>query len=274
MTITAPTPVHSRRTPAGFTLVELLVVIAIIAVLISLLLPALNKARRAAQAVSCLSNLKQCELGFQMYANDYKGWIPIYRRRNGNFAPWPYFMCFGMSSGDTPGYPVYVPRPVSVCPSNYYYTKDAKQKTPSTGVNNVGYAIFIRSGASLTVFRQSNFQSTSYMDGLAPPATSNWTFIAQKPTLLPTPPSNTILLGDSYTSHVSSLDGGGHLEANFNDQSTVEYSGRLHTLHDDRANVLFYDGHAAALTAKEMRLSTDSKIKTTFDQSGHIVTLP
>jgi prepilin-type N-terminal cleavage/methylation domain-containing protein/prepilin-type processing-associated H-X9-DG protein len=72
-------PSMRRGKSTGFTLIELLVVIAIIAILAAILFPVFAQARESARTSSCLSNMKQLGLAWNMYAQDYDETYPLSR---------------------------------------------------------------------------------------------------------------------------------------------------------------------------------------------------
>src|SRR5579863_1460521 len=74
---------------SAFTLIELLVVIAIIAISAAVLFPVFAQAREKARAISCLSDIKQLNLGLTMYVQDWDEMYPeaVYSDVYGNAHP-------------------------------------------------------------------------------------------------------------------------------------------------------------------------------------------
>src|ERR1051326_8868417 len=107
---------------SAFTLIELLVVIAIIAILAAILFPVFAQARAKARQTSCLSNIKQLAMGFQMYVQDYDERFPQWK--------WDLNYKDAGGAGSTPNnatslwwnaiYPYVKNTQIYVCPDDIY----------------------------------------------------------------------------------------------------------------------------------------------------------
>jgi prepilin-type processing-associated H-X9-DG protein/prepilin-type N-terminal cleavage/methylation domain-containing protein len=240
---------NTMRQRQAFTLVELLVVIGVIALLISMLLPALKKAREAAVRTQCLSNMRQCFMGFELYKTANRGYIPQRSTISGAYNFWPRFLVNGMSGDGKLGHPQYLPLKVVACPANVGFD----QITAATEASEFAYGIYAPDA-------QSEFMQVYDYDDHNPSSgpNNNWYFV-QKPgriRSLNVSAANFIMLADTAM--------GQYLPGwNFGiwkPDNPHNYDTTIQTIHGTRANVLFYDGHGESLTDKEMR-ATDSKVQ-------------
>lgn len=92
----------SRQRRGGFTLVELLVVIGVIAILVAILMPALQKARRAAIVTHCQSTIRGIMQSVAMYQSANKGAFP-YQNAWYNRSPNPGVLA-GVDNTATPSW--------------------------------------------------------------------------------------------------------------------------------------------------------------------------
>ena len=245
----------------GFTLIELLVVISLISLLIAVLLPALGKARAAAQATQCLSNHRSTAFGIYSYSADFDGYI----------TPQQLYIGTNSAFGANPGWDTTAPVDWARILRWKLYIQDGTPRY-SRKVDNVFKCPGITEGIySYTTHFAINDLMAGGLHYPSNSATINvlepdqWKRIFDDVRAV----SETILFGDGgcdFTAGAGPYSQGVAGRDQFNQQGNYVMHGRLelgstHSVplaaHNGSANIAYIDGHAGTMPMADLPITSD-----------------
>jgi len=233
-----PPPAPAKDRPRGFTLIELLIVVAVLALLVSILIPSLRKAVERARSAVCMSNQKNCGVAFVIYAEDWQGkTVSMWQNAGGAIALWP-----ALYSGEPEQFSgiagltkyLHVGSGVFGCPSNPIYKKDL----PAYGRTNYAYAMYVAEWEHDHVFGWNFSKNIEFG-----PPNPKLPFCQLHTLRRVSRPGEIVWLADSSGLRNWGDGGFGRMVASFNPHKELHWRGRVQLIHNEAANVLFYDGH-------------------------------
>ena len=252
-----------------FTLIELLVVIAIIAILASILMPALSSARERAKSASCINNLKEVGMAHGRYADDNNGiilWHGINSSGSGT-VPWVSYYCGT--------YPqrcrVYLPQ-LFIKKGNVRRTSKMLLCPSTPGTLGPGDG---EGQVPQRVYGTPCYNYHNDVDKLGAFVTSSggkwigWVTMRMKKQ------SSLVLNADSAIPKEKSAAVAGYANwmlANSDYAWTGGVSGLFSARHNNRGNLVYADGHAAAKDPYELR-SADVVFKRYCDTTFNMIDL-